>query len=280
MATTNQAIPAGLNYCMYSLVDSDGYMTGTLSTLVAGDQTGSELGRLHGAKTAPVSVNEPDFVQATGDDTALAQFTFDSNELPNGILEFAVEALDVAADMQNTNTVDYGEIRMGVLQPKDIDRPDILLLVQGQAKSWDSGSRGNSVWHGYLMPVCTLTPLGGDKSERTPAGSRYAFTASNADTLPWGATLQTATQGTENAPIIPFIADNPVNMGCWKGDAAETVFSLGRAPVSTAKTYVWIDGLAQLSGWTLDVSAKTLTFAPAPADGAIIVAMYEYNTGA
>lgn len=280
MATTNQVIPAGLNYCYYGFVDANGDITGTEVDGITKGATGSGMGRLQGAKTAPLSVNEPDTVNATGDDTALAQFVFDSNELPNGVLEFAVTALDVEAIMQGTSTVDYGEIRMGVRQPKDVTRPNICLLLQARAKSADSGSSGLSRWHGVMVPVCNITPMGGDFSERTPLNSRYAITAQMADTLPWGATLQTAIHGTEKAPLLPFIADNPVTIHSFVGTGAVTAFTLGLTPVSTAKTEVFIDGLVQNAGWTLDTATKVLTITPAPADDAVITVFYEYDLSA
>lgn len=278
MAKTNSVIPAGLTYCYYGYVNTSGYVIGNQSTdPTAGDGTGAGLGRLYGAKTAPISINEPDRVNATGDDTALAQFSFDSNELPNGVLEFAVTALDVEAIMQGTNTFDVADTRLGLRQPKDVTRPDICLILQARGKSYDSGSRGQSRWHGVIVPVCTITPMGADFSERSPANSRYAITAQNADTLPWGATLQSAVHGSEQAPMIPFVADNPITMHAFQGDNSETVFTLGQIPVSTAKTAVYVNGLVQSSGWTLDTTAKTITFSVAPASGAMITVFYEFS---
>lgn len=280
MATTNQVIPAGLNYCFYGFIDANGDIIGTETSSVTKGAVGSPMGRLQGAKTAPLSVNEPDLVNATGDDTALAQFVFDSNELPNGVLEFAVTALDVEAIMQGTSTTDYGEIRLGVRQPKDVTRPNICLILQARAKSADSGTKGLSRWYGVMVPVCNITPMGGDFSERTPLNSRYAITAQNADTLPWGATLVTAVHGTEQAPLLPFIADNPVSIHSFVGNNVVTGFVLGLTPVSEAKTEVFVDGLVQNSGWALTVATKTITFTPAPADDAVITVFYEYDLSA
>ena len=267
MATTNAVIPAGLIYCYYGEVNSDGYLVGT-SDPTAGSQTGSSMGRIQYAKTVPIGVNEPDFVQATGDDTVAAQWSFDSNELPNGILESAVTDLAQEAVMQNTQTFAVGDGLMGVRQPKDVNRADVCLILQSRAKSADSGTSGTSRWTGVIVPVATLTPLGGDMSERTPLSSRLAITAQNATQLPWGATLQIATQGTESAPIIPFIFDNPVTCHVFKGDAAETVYTVGLTPMSDAKCEVFIDGLVQNAGWSRSGSA--FTFTAAPGDGSYI----------
>lgn len=275
MATTNAVIPAGLTYCYYGRVNSSGYMIGE-SDPTAGSTTGSAMGRIQYAKTVPVSVNEPDFVQATGDDTVAAQWSFDSNELPNGILESAVTDLAQEAVMQNTNTFDHGETRFGVRQPKDVNRVDTCLIMQARAKSADSGTAGTSRWYGVIVPVGNLTPLGGDMSERTPLSSRLAITAQNSSQLPWGATLQTAVHGTESAPIIPFTADNPVTCHVFKGDGIETDFTVGLTPVSDAKCAVFINGLNQASGWVRD--GNTFTFTGAPGDGDYIHIWYEFST--
>jgi len=276
--STEAVIPAGLTYCYYGNVNSSGYMVGT-SDPTAGSQTGSGMGRIQYAKTVPIGVNEPDFVQATGDDTVAAQWPFDSNELPNGILESAVTDLAQEAVMQNTNTFAVGDGLMGVRQPKDVNRADTCLILQSRAKSADSGTAGTSRWHGVIVPVATLTPLGGDPSERTPLTNRIAIAAQNATQLPWGATLQTAIQGTESAPIIPFNFDNPVTCHVFKGDDAETAFTVGLTPVSDAKCAIYLDGLVQSSAvWSR--SRSTFTMTAAPGDGSYLHIWYEFDTSA
>lgn len=277
MSTTLKYVPAGLNYILWGYVNSSGYCTGNQSSLTAGDQDGAGLGRLYGAKTAPVEVNEPDYVESTGDDKTLMQHDFDSIELARGVIESAVVDLELEAALQSTQVRTFGEVKLGALQPSEVTRPDILLIVQGRAKSYDSGSRGQSRYSGYIIPMATLKPLGGAKSERTPQNSRYGFTANIADTDPWGATLQTALAGTESLAVIPIGADNPVDIHVWKGDGIEQVFNLGRASISSAKMYIWINGVAQLSGWTLDTDANTITFDSAPDSDAMITALYEFN---
>lgn len=273
----NGRISAGFGYCFYARVDEDGIIVGTDGNApVAGNQDGVGAIRLEGAKTVPVGIPDSEVVTATGDDQALVAFQFDPASLPSGVLETAVRDEDFEATAQGTKVQDYGDLSLGVLQPRDSDRPDLMWLFQRRAKTWESGNRGNSAWEIAYAPVTVVTPRFNQFEERATNGYPYSISLSTAGKFAWGATITEANNGTTGAPLVAINSDNPIHIKRFTGDNSETIFNLDYSPISDAKTRVFIDGVLQsASGYAIDAAAKTLTFTGAPTTAATIVVLYE-----
>lgn len=282
MAADYKAGSAGVQYVFYGILDSDGYFIGSSTTApAAGDQDGSGMARLRGAKTVPITQNDQEVVTLTGDDEPLLNFSFDSADLPSGTLEVAGLDMSFEALCQSLTVQEFGNIAMVPSgYPQDADRKTFTMIVQGQAKSLTSGSVGNKLFQGVLVPSATITPLHRDSyQERTAGVWRYGFTLNKGDRFPYGATLSNAINGTEQAAFAPFTTPNPVHVKRWTGDNSETVFNLDYTPNSTSlvtDVRVFIEGVAVLSGVTVDATAKTLTFSGAPANNARITCMYVF----
>lgn len=273
---TNSTLIAGNNYHFGGILNTSGVLVGT-SDPTAGDQDGSPMFRMVGAKSTPLQVNEPDTVNQTGDDTTLAQWSFDAAELPDGVLTYAVVDLDQEALFQSTKTFNVAETKFGVRQPRNTVPQDICLIHQSRAKSSDAGTSGAARWAGTLYPLATAIPLGGTREERAPMDNNIKVTINTAEAFPWGQTFQESLQGTIGSPELPFHTVDPVTIHTHKGDAAETVFNLALTPSADAKMAVFIDGLI-----TTDWSrvGKVLTFGTAPASGSYIHTWYEFDTNA
>lgn len=281
MANERKPIAAGFDRVEYGVVDTDGYLVGSSATApAAGNQSGSSLARLRGAKTFPISIPEAETQVATGDDVALAKFLFQAADFPAGVLETAVHDLDFDALAQGTLVRNEGDLSIGVLQPENPIYTDLMLLLQRQAKSFTSGSRGAKRWYGIVCSFVNITPLGVDSfTERQVATARYGFTLNSFDRSPWGSVLTVAAYGTERATLHPFTADNPTTMQRFTGNNTEDEFTLASTPVSQAKTRVWVNGVVKtvVSDYTVNTSTKVVTFASPPASDAKIVVWYEVS---
>jgi hypothetical protein len=283
MAADHKAIVAGAKYFFYGILDTDGHFIGSSATApTAGATAGSGMARLEGAKTVPISMNDAEVVTATGDDEALMNFSFDSPDLPNGILELAVLNMDFEALCQGLIVQDIGNVAMVPSgNPQDADRKTFCMIIQGQAKSYTSGSVGVARYQGVFIPSATITPLHRDAyTERAVGTWRYAMTLNKGDRLAWGATLSNALNGTEKASFIPFTSPYPLHQQRWTGNNAQTVYTLAYTPAGTSistDVFVYIEGVRVLSGVTVDATAKTLTFGAAPAASARITCTYQMS---
>lgn len=281
MPNTRKIIAAGFKNAFYGVLDANGQFIGKTTSLTAGDQDGSGMGRLEGVKVLPITVPDPEIVTATGDDEALAEFTFESADLAGGILETVVKDATFEALCLGIPVRDIDDITtIAVGQPCDPDREDMCLIFQRRAKSYAAGEKGVSRWEGVFIPKCTITPMYSDSfNERAVPAFRYQITLAKTDTLMWGETFGMSLWGTECTAFAQFIADNPVVVQAWRGNGAQTVFNFERTPVSAVKCSVYIAGIKQTitTHYTVDPVAETITFVAAPANNALIHVLHEYT---
>lgn len=271
-----RSIQAGTQRLFWGQIDATGFFSGT-SGNVAGGATGEAMGKMLGIKTANPGPVEPDFVDVTGDDDILGTFAFGPNKLPQFVMELAAHDLTNQALMQGTLVEALGTVNLGVLQPRDPVYPDVCLIIQGKLISKDDGTDGASGWAGYILPRCTIVPLGrGEWAERAPGVDRYKVVVNTTTHKPWGVTITDADLGTTGAPIIPFTADNPLVMERLTGTGALQTFNLTHTPISAAKTIVF-DQTAKLTPTSVSTTNKTFTLSSTPATGSKIVVLYEYT---
>jgi hypothetical protein len=269
-------IAAGFRDLFYGVVDSDGYFIGGTATApTAGDQDGSGMIRLNGARTLPLNIPEPDIQVVTGDDEPMVSFEFDSENLPSGAFEMAARDNTFEALIQGTSVnVLSSDAEVSVLDPKDRASQTMCLLLSRRAKSWQIGTRGVARWESLFVPRCTIKPLGASIEQRTHTPYQYSINASRSDRTGWS-TVSETNHGTTAASIFPIDSDNPLHMQRFTGDNAETVFNLDYTAVSGAKCYVFVNDVQQTITTEYAVSGKTLTFVAAPATDAVIVVLYE-----
>jgi len=275
-----ERIAAGFKYCFYGRIDSNGYLHGNSEDgAIAGDQTGESMTRLVGGQTVPVSVGEPEIVNVLGDDEPLTDFTFESANLPGGVMELAVRNVDFEAVANQTKVRTLGDLKMATLQPSDRGTPSLALLFMRRSKKWASGVQGVAAWECLLAPRAVVTPLYSDFTQRAHNPYRYGVTLSKSDRHAWGASYTELVDGTTAAPLAPVDSDNPVMIHAWKGDGAETDFNLAYAPKTAAKVHVIVDGVLQTVTAHYTVSGSTVSFGGAPASDAVINALYEIDEG-
>jgi len=279
MTTNVKQIAAGADRAEFHLLDTNGYANGNGS--VTAGAAGQGAIRILGIQTADPAIQEGDVVDIPGDDGSQGVFEFDPTSTPSFIMTYAVQDLDQDGLWQGTNVESQGDMRFGVLQPKDRADVDAMINIVSKAKSKESGAEGQSKYHGYLLPRCTVRPLGRVAFEgRTGGAFRARVTVQSTDTMPWGKTLNNTDNGTESAPVIPWTATNRITVQRFTQSTGVTAFGpLAQTPAgaTVAKIRVFVNKTIQLAGWTADVTTRVITFTPAPADGAVIVVVYEYT---
>lgn len=273
-----KTIAAGFRYNWYGVIDSNGYFIGGTDTApAAGNQSGSSMLRLDGSRTLPINIPEPDVEPVTGDDEPMVTFEFDSETPISGVLELAARNNTFDALVQGTKVQTVGDLEISTLDPKDRESKSMCLLLSRRAKSWLSGSKGAKKWENVFIPRCTIKPLFTDIQQRTFTPYQYSINLSRSDRTGWS-TVSINLHGTTAASIFPIDSDNPLGpLARFTGDAAETVFTLPYAPVSGAKTYVFVNDIQQTVTIDYTVSSATLTFVGAPASSAVIVVLAEID---
>lgn len=275
-----KTIAAGFRYLWYGVIDSSGYFIGSTTTApVAGNQAGSSMLRLDGARTLPVNIPEPDIVVVSGDDEPMVSFEFDSENLPSGAFEVAQRNNTFDTLIQGTTVETIGDIEMYTLDPKDRESQSMCMLLSRRAKSWLSGTKGVKKWENLFIPRCTIKPLFTTIEQRTFTPYQYAINLSRSDRSGWS-TISESLHGTTAASLLPIDSDNPLMpLARFTGDGAETDFTLPFAPVSGAKTYVFVNDVQQTVTTDYTVSSTTLAFegGSTPASDAVIVVLAEID---
>lgn len=274
-------IQAGTQLGGWGILNEYSTFVGSSGNVAAG-ATGEQMKQFLGIKTASPAPVEGEDVNSTGDDTTLGAISFPANETPAWITEVAAYDFDTDASFQGTSVETLGDIQFSPLQPNNMDQPDIFVFYQGKAKSKYVGRNGIKQWVGILAPLVTATPLGrAEWTERTAGVDRYSMVAQTASKKPWGVTIRDEELGTDGSPLIRFTADYPVWMQVWKGDGVTTAFNFVRTPVSLAKTVIHVvtgpssSKKAPTTDYTL--TGKQLTMIGAPANNALVVALFEFR---
>lgn len=287
-ANVKKLVGAGLDRVMYGVVDSSGYLIGSTGTApVAGNQTGSTMLQLLGAKNFPFTPVDPDRPTSTGDDGSLARFLFEATELPQADPTFGAFDATFDALIQGMITHDIGGFTFAPVQPDSPTYADMLFLVTRQAKSQDTGSVGASHWDNLLILKANVSPRGSSFQERATAEEGYSMIGNYAEAYPWGLAFSSGNNGTTQMVAARFSSAYRPVIQRWTGDGAEDEFTLSATLANNAATdiAVYVAGVAQTwaaadpgaGAGEFDVASSTMTFGSVPADGAKIVAIYGYT---
>jgi hypothetical protein len=274
----SERIGAGFNLLYYGFFDTDGnFLGGATTAPAAGNQTGSPLTRLRGARTIPVSIPEPEVVVASGDDQPLVSFEFDAEALANGVLETAQRNDLFESYVQGTNVNTpgaVGNMRVGALDPADRADVRVCLLLMRRSKSWTPGEQGSVKKQHLFLPSCNIKPLGNAYEQRTFNGYGYAINLSRADNI-WTSVNDTE-HGTTALSVAVIEADYPVMLQRWTGNNAQTVFNMIQDLQAGGDHAVWVNKVKQANVTNYAIAGGVLTFVAAPADAAVITAMWEF----
>jgi hypothetical protein len=276
--TFDEFIAGGVDLMFGGVVGPDGYLNGgSADAPAAGNTNGSAMLRFKGAVSADPTVQESDPVDVPGDNGSQGSFDFGPEGSPRFTIEKSVFSLLRDALVQRTKTFTEGNVKMGVLQPSSYNPEDFCWILQSPVKKKDAGLDGRQAWHGYIIPLSTVTPLGRDQFRtRTVATDRMRVSCNPVTMLFDGLEVDDTNFGTDGAPIIPFDSDYPLLYQRWTGDGAEDTYITDVAAVSTAELIVKVDGVLQVltTDYTYNTSTREIVFAvgSVPAAAAVITA--------
>lgn len=271
-------ILSGFDTIFYSQLNTDGFAIGGNGTLVAGAIGGSPALRLDGAQTVDPSLPESEVVTAVGDDGAMVSEIFGSTDLPNSVLEVAATDLNAIAYALGGIVRTIGSTKYVQLGPSNVDRPDLMMILQQRSKSWASGYKGVVQRGGVIVPKCQIEPLGGAINQRQFTTMRYRIALNKADRHIWGESMITGIDGFSDATIIPFQSPHAKHLHSFMGDNSRQIFNLQYTPILPAAggIAVYIDGIEQTYTTDYAVAGKVLTFVGTPATSAIVEAFYDF----
>lgn len=270
-------IAAGFRVIWYGTRDSSGiFIGGTATAPTAGAAAGSGMIRLNGARTIPITIPDPVIVPVTGDDEPEVSFEFDSESLPNGVLEMSVRDNTFEALVQGTKVQTVGDLDISVIDPKGRSSVDMCFLLSRVAKSWKPGERGAKKWENLWIGSATVKPLYASVEQRTFSPYRYSLNVSRADRVGW-TTVNETEHGTTAASIFPIDSDNPLHLKRFTGNNSQQTFTLDYAPVSAAKTYVYVNDLRQTVTTDYSISGTSLIFVVAPTSNAVVSVLSEVS---
>lgn len=280
MANDLAVILAGFDRMEGHLTDSSGIIAGTTGTVASG-AAGSAGFRVLGGKDAQnVGAPDPDAVPITGDDDYIGGFIFPSAQVRRFVHTAAVLGLDINAIMNGSQAYAIGNSEVGFIDASPFTTLSMALILTSQAKSAQGSNQGQGEFSGYIIPQIQGVPLGRQTMQERQAGiARIGFIESKAAQFPWGETFKLGTHGILQAVLIPWISAFRKAMHRFTGDGATTVFGpllYQPATTSLSDVVVYVNGYRQTSGITVNQTAQTLTFAPAPANNAKIVVYYDH----
>lgn len=273
----SQAVAAGFVNAYIGFKDSNGYLKGGSTTAPSnGAATGNPMRRLLGVVSSGIPVPAPVITPIPGDNTVLALFIFDPDNLPQYDLDMSVEDYNVIAAVYNGQVDNLGELSTVMLMPQGAVLSDCALILQSQAKTPPNYT---SAWEGAMVLNTQLTYLGRQnfQSKQAAVYRFHGVCNMSAMRLP-GFTFTAARNTYEQAPVEVFSGENPITLHRFTGDNSRTQFTLAHTPITVAKTIVAINGLQlAASAYTVTPATNLLTITSAPGTGAVIEVLYEYT---
>lgn len=277
---SKNTIGAGFRVLWYGVRNSNGVFIGsTATTPTAGVAAGSGLARLFGARTIPFGIPETVIVPVSGDDEPMVTFEFDPEDLPNGVFEMAQRDNVFDALIQQTKVHTIGDIEVTVYDPMGRQAQSMCMLLSRIAKSWKSGEKGAKKWENWFIHQAGIKPLGpAAVTQREFGPYRYRMNTSRGDLGP-GFSINETEHGTTGTSISVIDSDNPLYYQTWRGNNALLTYTMSYAPVSGAKSYIYLDHLRKTLTTDYSISGTSLIFIAAPGQDVVIEALTEVAEG-
>lgn len=277
MPASNSAIAGGNQWFFGGFLDEFGYLKGGTNTAPSSGATGSPMFQIVGVQEATPATPERETIQILGDDDLLGEIPLTSIASRRFTAGYAVQNLTQEANLQGTNVETLGEILMGALDIVEEAEYDTCYILQSRALKQDSGVKGRKGWNGVLIPLAIGKPLGRRAfSSRAAAAFALDITPQIAGYSPWGITHLSSNVGTPGLRYRPFNSEYPIVMERWTGNGALSTFNLSHTPVSVAKTFVAVRRIPATVS-SVNTSTPSMTLSAAPADGAEVVALYQFQ---
>lgn len=228
-----------------------------------------------GPKALELTNVEPRVFHHTGADGVLDVDVLPALEGARGVLRLG--RVDMAAEAVVgglvVETIGEALALLGGINDQVGFEPQVGMFAMRQSHS-ESGQRH---WDSRIMPMAVLSMQEDAWNEGGAQERAFAVTPSIVGKHLWGPAFSIATNGTTKAQFVRLMTLHRAKLVAWQGNgtADEFSFPATKKPVSEDKIHlVTKAGAAVTTGLTKTVDK--LTFTVAPADEAIICALYEY----
>jgi len=283
LANVHRYIAAGFQRLDFHQLDTNGLPAGVTGTVVAG-AAGVAAGRITAVKTMNVNIPAGEAVPVTGDNVLQGTFQFQNVSARTFDVEFAEDDFADRQSFQGIKPRDIGNHSFAGRDISPFALNNLLLIGVANASASSAGVRGLGMYAGVFANRAQISVRGRNNFvERGAASYLGTVTLNSSDSYPWGETYSVANEGYLQSFVEDWTLAYPVTCHRWTQSSGITVFNLGETPASTSLSDVLVyvidtNGIPtrKTTGVTVDATAKTLTFSPAPTDGYSIVAWYGY----
>jgi hypothetical protein len=277
---------AGIAEAWYSFKDASNiYAIGDALTLAAGSSAG--CGKLELIETFALSPQAPRIVTTTGNDGPGHTFIFPPTENPSGTVTLGAFNGSFYALQQGMNVYDDGDYYVTAIQPDDAELKNMVLILNSQAKSWDSSSDGAP---GYMVTIYCDTNIypqdSAQLSNAAPTQFQHVAIANKNGYWPTGRAFSASNEGTDKAVGVRFYSPYKVTVHAFTTNGALTTFSLDKTPAADSAGAVRVFNSGAEMTWTssttlstdsFNVTTKVITLGHAITTGQHVVVLYQYS---
>lgn len=265
---TGNLVYVGLRHVVVYELDANGYPSP--GAVPATPYEGLEFG---GEKAFELTVPDPRKFVHVGRDRALQVQYLPSLDSVEAEMRVDGSNLAVIAALSGVLDFDLGEINaIALATDAQGSEPNVGALIYQEARERDSGA---ICYHGYIIPATRAIYMPPGMTDSIQE-ARFKLAPAVRTAHLWGTSLAVGTEGATQAQMIEIASNGKPNLVAWLGDGSEDEFSLPTAKpaTGTGTMTVWVDGVLTTSGVTKAITSLTFTYPPA--DGAIVVCLYEH----
>lgn len=268
----------GLQQGWYGFWDSLGFFLGaSLTAPTAGNV--SHARRLYGMKEITRTIPESETVPIEGDDELLAEMPFTSNASRRFTGSFAAEDLTLINQVQGSSSRLWGETTVTPLDPATLSNASAAVWYQSHTAGLDENRQHNtSEWSGEMIHLATMQYLGRESwTSRTAGNYRFSITPQRSTYEVTGITLTDAYASVCNEGAAAIGGEYPITITAFTGNNSLAIIPTLLAPISTSKVFAVVDRVAATVTAVSTVVPYSVTLSAAPAAGARVAIIYEYD---
>lgn len=276
---------AGLEEAWYGFKDTNNiYGIGSGKTLSSGSSAGS--GFLRMIETFALSPVAPRVVTTQGNDGPGHTFIFPPVENPNGTVTLGAFLGSFYALQQNMNLYSYAEWDVTLIQPTDFQLLDMYLILNSQAKSFDSDSPSATGFVVTIYPNVQIYPSDAPQfANAAPTQFEHVAVANKTNYWPTGKALSESLEGDDEAVGMRFYSPYKVTLHAALLTASAATFSLDKTPASDAANKVRLLENGTELTWTasspgtgeFSLTAKTVSVGASATSSRYVVVLYQYS---
>ena len=233
------------------------------------------------ARALTVTPADPQKITGRGDDANYVTFTESPTETPSG--ELRTQQSDTNLIELITGVTDFGSgnATMVALSTNKLGTEDPV-MIWGSRKAIDSSSTGlgTRVWETYFLLNCSVSAKPSTFEDSQIGEFVWTISLNSSTVDMFARTLSTVTHGCTEAAYMLVKTRYKLAYEVFEGDASQVEFTLANGTdtiynTSTSPVHVFVDGVATTPSSVS--SAGVITLGSAPASGAKVCVVYEFD---